>query len=73
MKKKMTALGLTVCLAATTVLVGGCGTKEEKASTEEKTVVQFSYPAYGYDSDKEQAFWDEAIAEFEDENPSIDV
>lgn len=76
MKKRMKVLSLVLCLAVTTVFASGCGAKNDgttEEKSEEKTVVQFSYPAYGYDSDKEQEFWDSAIAEFEKENENIQI
>ena len=59
-------------------LCAGCG----KAADEDATAtadgsnivtVEFSYPPYGYDTAKEDAFWTKYIDEFEKENPNIKI
>lgn len=66
--KKRIKLCLVVSIILAIVSLAGCESKKN-----EKTVVKFSYPAYGYDSDKEQAFWDDVVSRFEKENPLIDI
>lgn len=43
------------------------------SGNKEQVTVSFSYPPYGYDSEKEDAFWKKHIAEFEKENPGIKI
>lgn len=64
--------------ALTGTMFAGCGKKEsvgseEKEEKKEEVVVEFSYPPYGYDSELEGAFWEEAIAQFEEENPGTKI
>jgi|GEM_PF-1982424 len=39
----------------------------------EEVTINFSYPPYGYDYEKEMAFWEKHISEFEKANPGIKV
>jgi multiple sugar transport system substrate-binding protein len=58
---------LVTSLVLGSLLASGCGEQEEVVT------VKFSYPPYGYDWDKEDAFWKNHIAEFEEENPGIKI
>ncbi len=77
MKKKGISYFLMAAFFAACILgLAGCSQKKtaEQNSTENKIVtIEFSYPPYGYDSQKEDAFWKKYIAEFEKENPNIKV
>jgi len=70
MYKKMKAI-VTVLLAAfCTMLITGCKNSD---SPKNVVTVKFSYPPFGYDSKKEDAFWKKYIAEFEKQNPGIKI
>ncbi len=59
---------LAICMMLLVSLVApGCQEQQEVVT------VKFSYPPYGYDSQKEDAFWEKHIAEFEKENPNIKI
>ncbi len=64
MRKWFSAILAVVMLI--TLALTGCGKKEQVAVT-------FSYPPFGYDSAKEDAFWKKYIDEFEKENPDIKI
>jgi multiple sugar transport system substrate-binding protein len=66
MMKKWYLLLITGILLAS-MLIPGCTTKKEQVT------VTFSYPPYGYDSNKETTFWTKYIAEFEKANPGIKI
>ncbi len=54
----------------------GCQSEKPKETAEtpkETVTVKFSYPPYGYDEEKEKAFWEANIAEFEAANPGIKI
>lgn len=62
---------LTLALLAVVVLsmtAVGCG-----SGRDEKVTINFSYPPYGYDLESDTAFWNQKIADFEAENPDIEV
>lgn len=65
-KKLASALMVVVLLA--TVLCMGCGQDDEEVVT-----VKFSYPPYGYVWEDEDAFWKQQVADFEKENPHINI
>lgn len=67
MIRKILQIVLVVFIIAPTIL-GGC-----KNESDEQVTVKFSYPPYGYDSEKEDAFWKKYISEFEQENPGIRI
>ena len=70
-RKGLFLLLLALVLMASMVVMVGCG---QSADTDEEIVtVTFSYPPYGYDSEKEDAFWTTYIAQFEEENPNIKI
>jgi len=53
------------------ILIAGCN--NSKSVKNEVVTVKFSYPPFGYDSKKEDAFWKKYIAEFEKQNPNIKI
>lgn len=72
MKKKLLVFTMICCLVLSLV---GCKSTDDSSSKDnsEQVTLKFSYPPYGYDSDKENAFWKKHIEEFEKENPNIKV
>lgn len=78
LKRRSIVILLILTLILNLMLVG-CQSKkvEDSAVKDEKTdeivTVEFSYPPYGYDSAKEDAFWKKHIKEFEKENPNIKI
>lgn len=82
-KKRSMVLLLALALILNLMLAGCQPKKVEDAKSEdvntedvkkeEIVTVNFSYPPYGYDSNKEDEFWKKHIAEFENENPNIKI
>jgi multiple sugar transport system substrate-binding protein len=70
-KKNKVMLALMMILALAFVSTG-CQTSSDKKTTEQVTV-DFSYPPYGYDTDKEMEFWQKHITAFETANPGIKI
>lgn len=66
MVKKYVSILLGICLIGT---MAGCGNEGESESTDEKTVISF----YSWSENAEQDFDKAIIAQFEKENPDIDV
>jgi len=66
-KSKRLIAAVVMLLLSLSLLLGGCQSKQEEVT------LKFSYPPYGYDYDKEMAFWNKHIAEFEAANPGIKV
>ncbi len=67
MTKKWLVLPIIFILLAG-LLPTGCTNNDN-----EQVTVKFSYPPFGYDSTKENAFWTKYISEFEAENPGIKI
>jgi len=76
MKKTLVLILSCLMIITSAAMFTSCGSKSESSGSSEsskQTTVKFSYPAYGYDSDKEAAFWKKSIAQFEKENPDIKI
>ncbi|MEQ8235965.1 MAG: sugar ABC transporter substrate-binding protein [Syntrophomonadaceae bacterium] len=71
MKKSKIVLTIMMILMLV-VTSAGCQMFGSKKPVEPVTIY-FSYPPYGYDTDKEMAFWNTQIAAFQAANPNIKV
>ncbi len=69
MFKKRSLIYLLILTLVFSVMLVGCQSEEDK----DVVTVSFSYPPYGYDSNKEDEFWSKHIAAFEKENPNIKI
>ncbi len=56
-----------------TMAVSGCQKAETSKTPAEPVTLEFSYPPYGYDYDKEMEFWQKHIAAFQAANPNIKI
>lgn len=74
-KKVIVSLFIVAFLVAGLLAAVGCQKQQSSKATAQTEVVtvKFSYPPYGYDSKKEDAFWKKHIEEFEKENPNIKI
>ncbi len=77
MLKRKGFVSAVILLLSFMLLISGCQGKAEQQGEQEKpaeeVTVAFSYPPYGYDYEKEMAFWEKHIAAFEEDNPSIKI
>lgn len=74
MAKRKSLVYLLILTLAFNLVFTGCQSKKPvEQKKQEPVTVEFSYPPYGYDSSKEDAFWKKHIAEFEKENPNIKI
>jgi multiple sugar transport system substrate-binding protein len=75
-KSKKLVLVITLILSIVMVFTGCKAPKVGAGSstvTSKPVTISFSYPPYGYDYEKEMAFWKKHIAAFEKANPGIKV
>lgn len=75
MLKSKKILAMVLMLIFSLTIITGCNNSQsaENKNENEVVTVKFSYPPFGYDSKKEDAFWKKYIAEFEKEHPNIKI
>lgn len=62
-----------ITTAAGTTAAGTAAATVANTTAAQPVTIKFSYPPYGYDYEKDIAFWEKHIAEFEAANPMIKV
>lgn len=76
-RKSLFLFILAVVLLVSLFMLSGCTqtdeTSDSGAVSDEIITVTFSYAPYGYDAEKENAYWEKYIAQFEAENPNIKI